>query len=224
MGPDQAVTHSQIDTPLTHMDLTERRLNNSIHFLGLSLSLPAVLFLIIHVGATGRGLATAAAVVYGAAVLATFRFSAAYHLVSHPVWRERIRACDHAAIFVMIAGTYTPFALFGVGGIMGWGLLVLVWLLAVVGVVLKLAWPRRWESASILFYLAMGWIGLPAVSVLIDTLSEPALALLGAGGVLYTVGVGFHVWERLRFQNVLWHCFVLVAAACHYVAIVGILT
>lgn len=206
------------------MDQAERRADKSMHVLGLSFCLPAVGVLMFWAGSSGDGLAITAAAAYGLGVLAMFGFSAAYHLGSQGPWKEALRVCDHAAIFVMIAGSYTPFALFGIGGRLGWGLLVLVWMLAVLGILLKVLMPRRWDSASVFFYLALGWIGLPAIGVLIDSLSLPTLVLLGVGGALYTLGTVFHVWESLRFQKALWHGFVLAAAGCHYLAVFGVLT
>lgn len=206
------------------IDRAERHLDNSTHILGLMLCLPAVAVLIYRAGTLGDGLALAAATIYGIGVLSTFGFSAAYHLVSAERWKETLRACDHAAIFVMIAGSYTPFALLAIGGVLGWCLLGLVWLLAVLGAVIKLTMPRRGDSVSVIFYLALGWIGLPAVGVLIDTLALSTLVLLGAGGLLYTLGTAVHIWESLRFQNALWHILVLAGAGCHYLAISGILT
>lgn len=207
----------------TRMDPAERRLDNSTHILGLTLCLPAVAVLIYRTGSLGDRLALIAAMVYGAGVLATFGFSAAYHLISVQRWKDTLRACDHAAIFVMIAGSYTPFALLAIGGVLGWSFLGLVWLLAGLGIAIKLLMPGRGDSISVIFYLALGWIGLPAVGVLIETLPLSTLTLLGVGGLLYTLGTVIHLWESLRFQNALWHVFVLAAAGCHYVAISGVL-
>jgi len=200
------------------------RADNSVHALSLLFCLPAAALLLFQAAASGNGLAAAAASAYGFGMLAMFGFSAAYHLVSHPRWKDRLRVCDHAAIFLMIAGSYTPFALFAIGGALGWSLLGLVWLMAAAGILLKVLAPRRWDTAAVAYYLVLGWVGLPAVGLLIDSLSRSGLALLGAGAVLYTVGVGFHVWERLRFQNALWHGCVLAAAGCHYIAVIGVLT
>jgi len=206
------------------MDRIENRADNSVHALSLAFCLPATVLLLFQVQGTGNGIAAAAASAYGLGMLAMFGFSAAYHLASGPPWKDRLRVCDHAAIFLMIAGTYTPFAIFGIGGLLGWGLLALVWLMAAAGILLKVLAPRRWESASVAYYLALGWVGLPAAGLLVESLSISALSLLGAGGILYTVGVGFHVWERLRFQNALWHACVLAAAGCHYLAVTSVLS
>jgi len=221
------VTHPRPVTPATpavRMDLIECRADNSVHALSLMFCLPATAVLLFQTQGMGNGLAAAAASAYGFGMLAMFGFSAAYHLVSHPRWKGRLRVCDHAAIFLMIAGTYTPFAIFAIGGVLGWGLLALVWLMAAAGILLKVFAPRRWDSASVAYYLALGWVGLPAAGLLIDSLPLSALMLLGAGGLLYTVGVGFHVWERLRFQNAVWHSCVLAAAGCHYIAVTSVLT
>lgn len=209
--------------PAAQKDLIECRADNSVHAVSLIFCLPATVLLLYRTGGTGNGLAAAAATAYGFGMLAMFGFSAAYHLVSRPPWKDRLRVCDHAAIFLMIAGTYTPLAIFAIGGVLGWGLLALVWLMAAAGILLKVLAPRRWESASVAYYLALGWVGLPAAGMLLESLSLSALMLLGAGGLLYTVGVGFHVWERLRFQNALWHGCVLAAAGCHYLAVTSVL-
>lgn len=215
--------HSESAAPAAPQDLIARRADNSVHALSLLFCLPATALLLFHTATSGSGLAAAAASAYGFGMLAMFGFSAAYHLVSHPQWKDRLRVCDHAAIFLMIAGTYTPLAIFAIGGSLGWSLLALVWLLAAGGILLKALAPRRWDTASIAYYLVLGWVGLPAAGLLIETLSRTALVFLGAGALLYTVGVGFHIWNRLRFQNALWHGCVLAAAGCHYIAVMGVL-
>ena len=132
--------------------------------------------------------------------------------------KEVLRRLDHAAIFVMIAGSYTPFALV-VGGIAGHALLAAVWAIAAVGVAIKLRFPRRFDKISVLLYLFQGWIVVLALDSITAALPSRALTLLVAGGIVYTLGVGFHLMERLRFHNVIWHVFVLGGAACQFVAI-----
>jgi hemolysin III len=119
----------------------------------------------------------------------------------------------------MIAGTYTPFSLVVIGGSWGWGLLAFVWTAALAGMALKLLCPHRFERLSILVYLLMGWSILVAIEPLLAGISRTGLVLLVTGGVLYSIGVVFHMWNRLPFQNAIWHGFVLAAAACHYAAI-----
>lgn len=157
-------------------------------------------------------------IVYSIGLIGMFGASAAYNLVSHVGVKEILRRLDHASIFVMIAGSYTPFALV-VGGRAGHMLLAAVWAIAAVGVVIKLRYPRRFDRLSVLLYLSQGWIVLLALDSITAALSNRALSLLVAGGVVYTVGVAFHLMERLLFHNVIWHIFVLGGAACQFVAI-----
>jgi hemolysin III len=125
---------------------------------------------------------------------------------------------DHAAIFVMIAGSYTPFALV-VGGGAGTALLAAVWAIAAAGIVIKLRFPRRFDKLAIALYLAQGWIVLLALDTIMASLPDRAFAMLLAGGIVYTLGVAFHLMERLRFHNVIWHIFVLGGAACQFIAV-----
>jgi hemolysin III len=153
-------------------------------------------------------------------MLATFGFSAAYNMVGDRIWTQTLRRLDHAAIYLMIAGTYTPFTLIGLHGHGGKWLLALVWLVAVGGIVLKLFWPHRLRALSLVLYLTLGWIGVVAAGSIVAALPPAAVILLAVGGVLYTTGVIFHVWTSLSFQNAIWHAFVLAAAGCHYAAVV----
>jgi hemolysin III len=157
--------------------------------------------------------------VYGAGLVAMFACSAGYHLIRKARAKEIFRRLDHAAIFVMIAGTYTPFALLNMGGAWGIGLLSAVWAIALIGVVMKLALPRIFERLSVPLYLAQGWAVLVAIKPLVAAVPTLALVLIGVGGVLYTIGVLFHLWDRLPYHNAIWHGFVLVAAGVHYAAI-----
>lgn len=157
-------------------------------------------------------------IVYSIGLVGMFAASAAYNLVSHVGVKEILRRLDHAAIFVMIAGSYTPFALV-VGGRAGHMLLAAVWAIAAVGVAIKVRYPRRFDKLSVLLYLSQGWIVLLALDSITAALSNRALSLLVAGGVVYTVGVAFHLMERLLFHNVIWHIFVLGGAACQFAAI-----
>ena len=157
-------------------------------------------------------------IVYSIGLVGMFAASAAYNLVSHVGVKEILRRLDHAAIFVMIAGSYTPFALV-VGGRTGHMLLAAVWAIAAVGVAIKLRYPWRFDKLSVLLYLSQGWIVLLALDSITAALSNRALSLLVAGGVVYTVGVAFHLMERLLFHNVIWHIFVLGGAACQFAAI-----
>jgi len=207
--------------PFPDFDPAERAADAVIHGVGVGAAAVGSAVL-LAVGLPGAGAATMVSLpLYVAGLLAMLTFSALYNLARRPERKERLRRFDHAAIFVMIAGSYTPFALVKIGGGWGAGLLAWVWALALVGVVLKLARPRRAERLSIALYLVMGWSVVVAVVPLAEAVAPPVFALLLAGGVIYTAGVGLHLWRRLRFHNALWHLCVLVAAGCHYAAVFG---
>jgi hemolysin III len=145
--------------------------------------------------------------------------SAAYNLwpVSPVKWL--LRRLDHAAIFVLIAATYTPFLAEPQSRFAGLGLLAFVWVVALLGATVKLLFPGRFDRCAIALYLLLGWSGLIGDLPLVAALPEPILWLLAAGGLFYSAGVAFHLWEKLRFQNAIWHACVVVAACCHYAAV-----
>ncbi len=196
----------------------ERIANSCVHAVGVFFSIVAAALLLI--GALGTlplalciGLA-----VYSIGLVGMFAASAAYNLVSHHRLKEILRRLDHAAIFVMIAGSYTPFALV-VGGRAGTAMLAAVWAIAAAGIVINLRFPRRFEKLTIVLYLVQGWIVLLALDKIMASLPDRAFAMLLAGGIIYTLGVAFHLMERLRFHNVIWHIFVLGGAACQFIAV-----
>jgi hemolysin III len=201
----------------------ERLADGVVHATGIVLSATGAVVLLHAVIPKGGTASVAAASLYGFSLVAVLWLSAIYNLLTHPVWKERARPFDHAAIFLLIAGTYTPFLLVGIAGGVGYTLLAIVWILAIAGVVLKLLHPRRWDRLFVAFYLALGWIGFPTAGLIIASLPASALALLVMGGLLYTGGVAFHLWERLPYQNAIWHAFVLVGASCHFFAVLDTL-
>lgn len=193
--------------------------DTAAHVLGLLFGLIATGALLITASQHDQLLLILGASLYGLGLLTMLTCSAAYNLWPPSPTKELWRRFDHAAIFIMIAGTYTPFLLNRVGGDWGVGLLSFVWSVAVIGAILKLTFPRRWESITIGLYLGLGWSILIAINPLVQSISMDSLILIGAGGVIYSVGVVFHLWERLPYQNAIWHWLVLAAAVCHYVAI-----
>ena len=162
--------------------------------------------------------AAAAVTIYALGMLAVFCFSAAYNLNRGPR-RWLLQRFDHAAIYVKIAATYTPFAAVKLGGLAGFSLLGGVWAIAVLGAAAKLTMPAQFVRTSYVLYLAQGWACVFALPPMMEALSATALALLLIGGVLYTVGVVFHLAVRLPYHNAIWHGFVLVASACHFAAV-----
>lgn len=203
-------------------DRTEILADGVVHAIGVAAGLIAAIVL-VAVACYFAGPADIVAVsIYAAGLIAMLGFSAIYNLFPVSRWKWILRRFDHSAIYILIAATYTPFLAQMKVSAISIALMVGVWSVAAIGVVLKLFFPGRFDRLSIGLYLAMGWSGVVAYDAIVDTLPSMTLWLIAAGGLLYTAGVIFHVWERLRFQNAIWHGFVLLAASCHYVAVLDL--
>jgi len=157
--------------------------------------------------------------IYAAGMILMFSCSALYNLARKSRYREFFRRLDHSGIFLMIAGTYTAFTTLMLKGDWAIYLTVVVWSVALFGIVIKLLWPKRLEGVTTGLYIALGWVGIIALEPILASLGLAALVLLGAGGALYCIGVIFHLWEKLPYQNAIWHGFVVVAAGMHYGAV-----
>ena len=206
-------------TALRPLTRGERVADGVIHVIGIAAGLIGAAMLVIAAATRGSPLELAALAAYSGGLLAMLVCSAAYQLLRSSRRRELLRCFDHSAIFLMIAGTYTPFTLLRIRPFWDVAFTVAVWSIAAAGIALRLFNPRLFDRVSIAFYLALGWAGLAAIAPLVPFVQVSTLALLGAGGLLYSAGVVFHLWERLPFQNAIWHAFVLVAAAVHYAAV-----
>ena len=198
---------------------SERVADGLLHVIGVTASLAAATILVVFAFQHLPSLSFVSLAIYGVALVAVFGCSAAYHLVNRPSLKAILRRCDHAAIYFKIAGTYTPFAMLKIGGMMGFGLLGFVWVLSVFGAAAKLLWPQHFVRTSYVLYLALGWSVILALDPLVLAVSPQVLVLLAVGGCLYTIGIVFHLWKKLRYHNAIWHAFVLVASACHFAAI-----
>ena len=198
----------------------ERLADGHIHVLGVTASIVGATALLVMAIGSLSAMSILSLAVYSIGLVAVFCFSAAYNLVSSPPLKAILRRFDHAAIYLKIAATYTPFALVKMGGWPGLGLLALVWAVAAFGLTTKLLFPGRLVRTSYVLYLALGWAVVIALNPLVAAVSNRALLLLGTGGALYTIGVIFHLWHRLRYHNAIWHAFVLCGSSCHYAAVV----
>ena len=196
---------------------SERLSDAMIHVSGLVTVLIAVPALItVTVLLRGDPTALFAISVYGAALFAMILCSALYNMVAHPGWTAVLKRLDHSAIYVKIAGTYTPFTLLSGHG--GW-LLAGLWGAALAGVGLKVTAPERFRRVALVLYLGMGWAGIAAGDAFLGVLSWPVLVLILVGGLLYTAGVAFYLFERLPFHYTIWHIFVLAASLVFYAAV-----
>lgn len=194
----------------------EELANSLTHGLGLLLSALGMAWLLVN---SGGALEVASCLVYGATLVFVYGTSTVYHGVSGARAKQLLRTLDHVAIFLLIAGTYTPFVLIALRGPWGWSLFGVVWSLAVLGAIFEMTRLRRHRRALIAMYVGLGWIGLVALKPLVAALPAAGLWLLFGGGVSYTVGVLFYRWHGLRYHHAIWHVFVLAGSVLQYLAV-----
>ena len=207
---------------LWNYDRAELIADGIVHIVGICFGLIAATALIVLTAVYASAIDVAVVSVYVAGLLAMLVLSATYNLwpVSRAKWV--LRRFDHSAIYILIAATYTPFIMELKDSYFAIALLIGVWCVAIVGIVLKLTLPGRFDRLSVGLYLAMGWSGMMLYDAVVKALPAMAIGFVVAGGVLYSLGVIFHAWRRLRFQNAIWHGFVLLGAACHYTAVLDV--
>src|SRR6476659_2927297 len=214
--------HAAAGAARWNYDRSELIADAVVHIIGVCFGLVAATALIVLTAVYASAIDIAAVSVYVAGLLTMLVLSATYNLwpVSRAKWV--LRRFDHSAIYLLIAATYTPLILELKDSYFAIALLIGVWCLAIVGIVIKLTLPGRFDRLSVGLYLAMGWSGMMLYDTVVKALPAMALSFVIAGGVFYTLGVVFHAWQRLRFQNAIWHTFVLGGAACHYTAVLDI--
>ncbi|HSD67842.1 MAG TPA: hemolysin III family protein [Vicinamibacteria bacterium] len=194
--------------------------NSVSHGVGAVLGLAGLV--VLARSASGHGARTVVGcVVFGVALVLLYSASTLYHSVGpgHPRAKAVLRVLDHSAIFLLVAGTYTPFTLVSLRGPWGWSLFGVVWGLALAGITLRLVLPRRPTTLFVALYLAMGWCVVVAAKPLLAAVAPGGIALLAAGGVAYTVGVAFYAWRSLPYGHAIWHGFVLAGSAFHFAAV-----
>ena len=189
------------------------------HGLGLVLSIGALAVLVVAASVRGDAWHIVGCAVFGVTLVLLYTASTLYHGIHHRRAKRVLRRLDWAAIFLLIAGSYTPFTLVSLRGGWGWTLLALVWSLAILGIVLQVTIPARVRRFSVAIYLAMGWLALIAIEPLVHSLQSQGLVLLFLGGVAYTLGVVFYAWRRLPYNHAVWHLFVLAGSACHFTCV-----
>jgi hemolysin III len=205
--------HHSNDTP------GEEIANSLTHGLGLALSIAGLTVLVTFAASRGDVWTVTGCAVFGVSLVLLYAASTLYHSLRSRRWRRVLRVFDHAAIFLLIAGTYTPFTLVNLRGPWGWSMFWVVWGLAAAGIMLKLFFTGRFPIASTLIYLFMGWLVLVALKPLFGALPLSGLALLFAGGAAYSAGVAFYLWRRLPYHHALWHLFVLTGSVFHFFAV-----
>ena len=200
------------------MELTfhrEEKLNALSHGLGVVLSIPALVILLLQYSGSAQ-YGTFALIVYGISLFLLFSASTLYHLASQPKLKRQLRILDHISIYMLIAGTYTPVALIKLVDGNGWIIFSIVWLIALLGSVLKLFFTGKYEIFSVGLYLVMGWLIVFDLQNLVASSSSLGLFLLALGGFCYTFGILFYIWKRIPHHHLIWHFFVLAGAISHW--------
>jgi len=195
--------------------------NALTHGLGATAALAGGAVLITLAAIYGDRWQLIGAIVFGACLLLLYLASTLYHAIQHPVAKGRLKVLDHCAIYLLIAGTYTPFTLVGLRGPWGWGLFAAIWSLALAGVVFKLFFTGRFKRLSTLIYIAMGWLVIVAIKPLLAATDAWTFGWLLAGGICYTLGTVFYHRPSLRYSHAIWHLFVIAGSVCHYVAVMA---
>ena len=201
--------------------LGEEIANSASHGAGFVAAAIGTPFLMAEAARAGGVADLVGAAVFAATVLIAYAASSIYHAVPWPGAKTILRAVDHGSIFLLIAGTYTPFTLGVLRGGWGWTLFGLIWALALAGVVMKASGGVRFRKVSVAVYLAMGWLVLIAIVPLVERMPAAGLAWLVAGGLAYTAGVVFYALDRFRYCHFIWHLFVIAGTACHFIAVMG---
>lgn len=199
--------------------LHEEIANSIIHGIGAGLSIAGLTILVVLGALYGNVWHIVSFSIYGSALILLYLASTLYHSFKKQKIKRVFRILDHAAIFVLIAGTYTPFMLVNLRGPWGWSLLGIIWGLAIMGIIFKLFFTERFERLSLLIYLLMGWLCLIAARQMLVEIPTGGLLWLISGGLLYTLGVLFYRWKNLPYSHAIWHLFVLGGSICHYFSI-----
>ena len=193
--------------------------NSISHGLGLLLALVALPVLVLAAIEVGNVRFLVGVSVFGGTMVLLYLASTLYHSISHEAAKQIFRVFDHTAIFLLIAGSYTPFSLGVLHGPWGWSLLAIVWALAIIGITLKIRKRTRHSRMSIVLYVIMGWLAVVAVKPMVMLIPVPGILLILAGGLAYTGGLAFFAAQRIRYNHFIWHLFVIAGTTCHFFAV-----
>jgi len=197
----------------------EELLNSITHGTGVLLSIAALILLIVFSSIYGSTGHVVSCTIFGITLILLYTASTLYHSFQKPQIKNVLKVIDHSCIYLLIAGTYTPFLLVTLRGALGWTMFAVVWVLAITGVVFKIFFVHRFKIISTIAYLFMGWLVVFAIKPLIGSMPAGGILWLFAGGLAYSLGVIFYVWETLPFNHAIWHMFVLAGSTCHFFAV-----
>lgn len=190
--------------------------NAILHGIGSGLAIAALVILIVFASIRGNATHVVSYTIYGATLVLLYLASTLYHSLPRGKGKDVFEIFDHSAIYLLIAGSYTPLALVALKGALGWTIFGIVWGLSVVGIVFKVFWVKKFVVLSTVLYIAMGWLIIIAIKPLMNVLNTTSIVFLVVGGVLYTLGTVFYVWRRMKYHHAIWHLFVLGGSICHF--------
>ncbi|KOY46784.1 hemolysin [Vibrio parahaemolyticus] len=198
----------------------EELANTITHGIGMIFGIVGLILLLIKaIDQQADTLTLASMAVYGASIIVLFLASTLYHAIPHPNAKRWLKTFDHCAIYLLIAGSYTPFLLVSLRTPLAFGLMIVIWTIALLGIIMKVAFVYRFKKLSLMTYLVMGWLSLIVIYQLAINLDIGGLTLFAAGGIVYSLGVIFYVAKRIPFNHAIWHGFVLAGCVCHFFAI-----
>lgn len=207
------------ETNTPRYSVAEEIANSITHGIGLVLAIAGMVVLAAYANRFGNAWHLASCVIFATTLILQYAFSTLYHSIQLPRAKSLMQILDHSAIFLLIAGTYTPFMLVNLRGAWGYSLFAIIWSLALLGVSFQVSLIRRWQKLSLALYLGMGWVIVVALKPMLKEVAPGGLILLLLGGLAYTTGVIFYRWKRLRYHHAIWHGFVLAGSILHFFAV-----
>lgn len=213
------VDHLKQQTPIRIYSLGEEIFHSISHGIGVGLSIAGLTLLLVLAVLYGNPAQIISFTIYGVTLIVLYLASTLYHSFQNPRVKQVFKRIDHASIYLLIAGTYTPFLVVAIQGVWGWALLVIIWGLALMGISFKTFFIHRFKKLSVLTYILMGWLCVVALNEMIANIPPGGLIWLAAGGIFYTVGVIFYVMKNVPYTHAVWHLFVLAGSICHFFAV-----
>jgi hemolysin III len=209
-----------LDKTIKYYSKAEEVSNVLTHGIGMLCSIPALYYLISLANEKGTTSHLVGFIVFGVSMFILYFASTIYHAVQQPKLRKKLNILDHASIYILIAGTYTPFTLVGLEGAWKWSIFGIVWGVALAGIIFKLFFTGKFDKLSTILYVVMGWIIVIAYKPLSEGISEDSLYWLFAGGIAYTIGAVLYMFRKLPFNHAIFHLFVLIGTGCHFISVV----
>ena len=198
---------------------SEELANSIVHGVGCALGIACLSVLVVFTGLHKSAWEVVSCAIYGSTLVLLYLASTLYHAVKNPRAKAVLKIIDHSAIYLLIAGTYTPYMLVPLRGALGWSIFGIIWGCAIIGIILKAHFTGRFKVISTLAYIAMGWLIVGTIKPLFHALGTSGIVWLGTGGLFYTLGTGFYAWKSQRWTHAIWHLFVLAGSLCHFFGI-----